>query len=518
MGTAYLRPTPPLGAVFARRSFLGLCCSRRCPRPRRFKLPRLVAASAPSSSSRCGRGPGGARGAVLARGPRDIGQGGDRASSCAGNRRAVSRGTGGGPFDIDQRDFGRDPPESRSSWTAAVTRLDAVVLTASPPRPRPRPPLRRARRSCRSAPSGWSRGEDESGFFHGSRGRPAARRGVPVAVPLSAATRNASCGQMPAWRVLQSRAVRASETGRGPSTQSSSSCSSNGTGRRALLTGGHGRGHGRDALLQMRGGSAQRAFLKIGHHGQAVGSDDALRSWTRSRSRSCAPSLVAAGRTASATRAPATLKDPRRGPVCPFFRTAPRIPGTSRCRPSPRGDAASQAGARVSAPAARPTASRRDSARGWGRGRARRAQVGARGPPPARIRRAGRSSRRTPSRSNSRLRHRQRRKPHGPRERGWRECAVSPDRCLRPPPRLFFRGPPGGAARTRGVRSTTSSPARGRLLPIVCGGQLAFLTSRRLHLRGLPPGAATAPDPPGSAPRAWGKRNPAAAGPLFWLL
>jgi competence protein ComEC len=219
--------------------------------PRRLRLPALAAASALFVFLSVRRGPAGPeRGFSLE--ALDVGQG--DALLLRWNRHAVLV-DGGGPFDLDQRDFGRTRLIPKL-LDRGVTRLDAVVLT----HPHPDHALGLFA-VLEELPVGgfWrSSGDDEGGLFHDLESA-AARRRIPA--------RLLSAGQTLLWRdaglaVLHSGGPRRKLDA---TNNQSLVLLFERDGRRALLTGDAGAATEADLL---RAAAVPRAdVLKIGHHG-----------------------------------------------------------------------------------------------------------------------------------------------------------------------------------------------------------------------------------------------------------
>jgi competence protein ComEC len=313
-GAAYLRPTPALGAALAVSALLLAAVFA----PRRLRLPALLAASALFLFLAVRRGPAGpARGFSLE--ALDVGQG--DALLLRWDRHAVLV-DGGGPFDLDQRDFGRTRLVPKL-LDRGVTRLDAVVLT----HPHPDHALGLFA-VLEELPVGafWrSRGEDEGGFFRDLEAV-ASRRGVPVR-PLSA-------GETLLWRdagleVLHSGGPRRKQDA---TNNQSLVLLFERDGRRALLTGDAGAAT-EDTLL--RNGTVPRAdVLKIGHHGSRGSTTPAFLDAVCPRA-----ALLSCGRqNRFGHPAPGTLKTLAEARV-PVFRTdldsdvrIDLFPGTTRLR------------------------------------------------------------------------------------------------------------------------------------------------------------------------------------------
>jgi competence protein ComEC len=246
-GIAVLRPTPPLFAMLSVGGMLLLAGIG----PRRIRLPSAAGAAALFLFCALRPAPAGpARGFSLE--ALDVGQG--DALLLRWGRRALLV-DGGGPFDLDARDFGRTRLVPKL-LDRGVTALDAVLLT------HPHPdhalglfavldelPVGRLLRGA---------GDDEASLYAGLERR-ARARGVPVAV-LEAGTLELPEGSR--LRVLVSG---------GPARKRDSVNNQSVVavferdGRRALLTGDAGAAAEEDLL---RAGAVEPVdLLKVGHHG-----------------------------------------------------------------------------------------------------------------------------------------------------------------------------------------------------------------------------------------------------------
>jgi competence protein ComEC len=246
-GAAFLRPTPPLSAVVAVPALL--CAAVFAPR--RLRAPAFFSAAGLFFFLAVAPGTGGpGRGFTLE--ALDVGQGDALLIRWASHAVLVD---GGGPFAIDQRDFGRTRLLPKLLDRGVVS-LDAAVLT----HPHPDHALGLFA-VLEELPVGvfWrSSGQDEGGFFH-DLDTAAASRGIPVRVlaagdvldwPDAAATVVASGG--PRYKVdainNQSLILLFERDG-----------------RRALLT-GDASAPSEGSLLSQ--GRVPRAdVLKVGHHG-----------------------------------------------------------------------------------------------------------------------------------------------------------------------------------------------------------------------------------------------------------
>ncbi len=245
-GVAFLRPTPPLPAVLA----VGALILGTALAPQRLRAWSFGLAAVLFLFLALRPGPAGpARGFSLE--ALDVGQG--DALLLRWERHALLV-DGGGPFDLDARDFGRTRLVPKL-LDRAVTRLDAVILT------HPHPdhalglfavlddlPVGRLWRSA---------GEDEGGLYADLEAI-AGRRGVPVSV-LEAGAISLSGARL---TVLQSGGPRRK---RDSVNNQSIVALFERDGRRALLTGDAGAEAEKDLLNS--GALFPADVLKVGHHG-----------------------------------------------------------------------------------------------------------------------------------------------------------------------------------------------------------------------------------------------------------
>ncbi|MGE5277791.1 MAG: ComEC/Rec2 family competence protein [Acidobacteriota bacterium] len=245
-GVAFLRPTPPLWGVLA----VGALVLAAALAPRRLRA--WSAGLAASLFLFLALVPG-------ARGPErgftvealDVGQGDALLLRWADHAMLVD---GGGPFDLDARDFGRTRLLPKL-LDRGVTRLDAALLT----HPHPDHALGLFA-ILDELPVGalWrSAGEDEGGLYAALEAR-ARRRGVPVRV-LEAGTLELAGARL---TVLQSGGP-----GRKRDSVNNQSVVAlfEKDGRRALLTGDAGVAAEEDLLRA--GALSPVDLLKVGHHG-----------------------------------------------------------------------------------------------------------------------------------------------------------------------------------------------------------------------------------------------------------
>jgi competence protein ComEC len=246
-GAAFLRPTPPLAAALAVSALLLAAAIA----PRRLRLAAIGSAAALFLFLAVRRGPAGPeRGFSLE--ALDVGQG--DALLLRWNRHAVLV-DGGGPFDLDQRDFGRTRLVPKL-LDRGVTRLDAVVLTH--PHPDHALGLFAVMEELPVGAFWRCRGDDEGGLFR-DLDATARRRGVPV--------RALSAGESVLWRDASLAVLHSGGPRRKLDATNNQSLVLlfERDGRSALLTGDAGAAT-EGALL--RDGHVPRAdILKIGHHG-----------------------------------------------------------------------------------------------------------------------------------------------------------------------------------------------------------------------------------------------------------
>jgi competence protein ComEC len=246
-GVAYLRPTPSLAAALAVSGLLLAAVFAR----RRVRPAAIASAAALFLILAVRRGPAGPeRGFSLE--ALDVGQG--DALLLRWNRHAVLV-DGGGPFDLDQRDFGRTRLVPKL-LDRGVTRLDAVVLTH--PHPDHALGLFAVMEELPVGAFWRSLGDDEGSLFR-DLDATARRRGVPV--------RALSAGESILWRDASLAVLHSGGPRRKLDATNNQSLVLlfERDGRRALLTGDAGAAT-EGSLL--RDGRVPRAdILKIGHHG-----------------------------------------------------------------------------------------------------------------------------------------------------------------------------------------------------------------------------------------------------------
>ncbi len=255
-GVALLRPTPPLAACVAVEALLLAAAL--------FRRPRLKTGSALLAASlflwlAVRPGPA-APGRGFSLEALDVGQGDAILLRWGSHALLVD---GGGPFDLDARDFGRTRLVPKL-LDRGVTRLDALLLT----HPHPDHALGLfAVADELSVGRIWvSAGEDESGF-HAALGALARRRKIPLEV-LEAGRRELAGARL---SVLQSGGPRRK---RDPVNEQSVVMVFERDGRRALLTGDAGAAAEDD--LRRAGALSPVDLLKVGHHGSRSGTTAAF--------------------------------------------------------------------------------------------------------------------------------------------------------------------------------------------------------------------------------------------------
>jgi competence protein ComEC len=246
-GAAFLRPTPPLAAVLAVPALLcaGIFGGRR------LRGPAFLSAAALFAFLAVRPGPKGpARGFSIE--ALDVGQGDAILLRWDGHAVLVD---GGGPFDFDQRDFGRTRLLPKL-LDRGVTELDAAALTH--PHPDHAQGLFAVLEELPVGALWRTSGQDEGDLIRDMDGL-AVRRGIPVRV--------LEAGEFLEWRDASFRVVASGGPRRkvDPTNNQSLVLLFERDGRRALLTGDAGVAV-EDSLL--RSGDVPRAdLLKIAHHG-----------------------------------------------------------------------------------------------------------------------------------------------------------------------------------------------------------------------------------------------------------
>ncbi len=247
-GVAFLRPTPPLPATLAVAALLACGLLLRG----RFRAGAFAAAALVFVSLAMRRGPAGpSRGFSLE--ALDVGQGDAFLLRWGSHALLVD---GGGPFDLEARDFGRTRLLPKL-LDRGVTRLDAALVT----HPHPDHALG-IFAVLDEIPVGalWlSDGEDEAGLYR-DLAATAGRRSVPV--------RALRQGALARWNgatlsILRSGGLR---TKKDAVNNQSVVAMFERQGRRALLTGDSGAA-GEAELLRRIPGRLSADVLKVGHHG-----------------------------------------------------------------------------------------------------------------------------------------------------------------------------------------------------------------------------------------------------------
>lgn len=245
-GIALLRPTPPLPAVVA----VGGLLLGAALAPRRLRAWSAGTAAALFLILALRPGPSGpARGFSLE--ALDIGQGDALLLRWGGHAMLVD---GGGPFDLDARDFGRTRLLPKL-LDRGVTHLDAVLLT----HPHPDHALGLfAVLEELPVDNFWRSAGDDEGGLYAALEAVARRRGVPAA-PLAPGTLSIGGARL---TVLQSGGPRRK---RDSVNNQSVVAVFERDGRRALLTGDAGAAA--EENLLSAGAFSSVDVLKVGHHG-----------------------------------------------------------------------------------------------------------------------------------------------------------------------------------------------------------------------------------------------------------
>ncbi len=246
-GVAFLRPTPPLLPVLA-VSLLTLAGSLG---PRRLRVPAFASAALLFLFLAVRPGPSGPRRGFSLE-ALDVGQGDALLLRWGGHALLVD---GGGPFDLDARDFGRTRLLPKL-LDRGVTRLDAAILT----HPHPDHALGLFA-VLEELPVGafWrAAGEDEGDLFRGLE-EVARRRRIPAAV--------LAAGRVVRWRDARLTVLHSGGLRRKVDATNNQSLVAlfERDGRRALLTGDAGAPT--ESELLSRASALRADVLKVGHHG-----------------------------------------------------------------------------------------------------------------------------------------------------------------------------------------------------------------------------------------------------------
>jgi competence protein ComEC len=254
-GVAVLRPTPPLPAVAA----VGALLLGAALLPARLRVWSGALAGMLFLALALRRGPSGPpRGFSLE--ALDVGQG--DALLVRWNRRSLLV-DGGGPFDMDARDFGRTRLLPKL-LDRGVTRLDAILLTH--PHPDHALGLFAVAEELPVERLWVSAGEDDGGF-HRALSAVARRRKIPFG-PLEAGRQEIAGATL---TVLQSGGPWRKKD---PVNEQSIVAVFEKDGRRALLTGDAGAASEDD--LRRAGALGPVDLLKVGHHGSRGSSSPAF--------------------------------------------------------------------------------------------------------------------------------------------------------------------------------------------------------------------------------------------------